>query len=121
MARTQQAIYISLVSTYVATAATVGIVLNPVAFGSAAQWANAVNAPFASMYNLQGLIMWTIAGAGAITEQLWDAFTASIEALVRVASPQTFAWFGSTAVASQFLIRGARPMRNNWMHCIATL
>lgn len=90
MARTQAQIYSIIVNQYVALAATVGIVLNPVQFGNAAQWSNP---PFMSMYNLQGLMLWIVAGAAAITEQLWDAFTTDIEAIVAVAAPQTGPWF----------------------------
>lgn len=88
-ARTQSQIYSILVNNYVALAAAANITLNPVAFGTAAQWANP---PFMSMYNLQGLFMWIVAGGAAITEQLWDAFTVDIEALVAIASPQTGPW-----------------------------
>lgn len=102
MARTQGAIYAAIVSNYVTVAGNVGIVLNPAAFGTANQWATAVNAPFASMYNLQGLIMWIIAGGAAITEQLWDAFTALIQSLIAIASPQTFAWFQAQMLKFQF-------------------
>lgn len=98
-ARTQSQIYSILVNNYVALAAAAGITLNPVSFGTAAQWANP---PFMSMYNLQGLFMWIVAGGAAITEQLWDAFTVDIEALVAIASPQTAAWIQNKMFLFQY-------------------
>lgn len=102
MSRSIQTIYSSLVNNYVTTAASVGINLNLAQFGTAAQWTAAANPPFASMYNLQGLIMWTIATIIGVGEQLWDAFTADINASVKVASPQTFAWFQYQMFKFQF-------------------
>lgn len=77
MARSQQTIYNSMVTDYVANAAAAGITINPAAW---------------SMYNLQRLIFWTVAGGMGVFEQIQDLFVADVTAQVKIAAPQTAPW-----------------------------
>lgn len=87
MARKQQAIYDQMVANYVSEAAAEGITINT------AEW---------SMYNLQRLIFWVVAGGMAIFEQVFDLFKTDVETVVAAASPQTGNWFQAQMLKFQY-------------------
>lgn len=92
-ARLQQTIYDQMVAAYVASAAAAGITIDPT------KW---------SMYNLQRLLLWTVAGAMAIFEQIFFDYTADVEAIVTAASPQTAPWI-QNEVLNVFQYDAATP------------
>ena len=87
MARTIAQIQNQLTTAWVAAMAAVGITIDPV------HW---------SRRNLQQLMLNVMASGTAIFEQLYDSYTASVEAAIAVASPQTGAWFQAQMLAFQF-------------------
>lgn len=87
MARTQQAIYDQMVTNYVSSALAAGITIDPT------KW---------STYNLQRLMMWTVAGGIAIFEQIFDTFKSDTEAQVAIAAPQTYAWIQAQMKLMQY-------------------
>ena len=77
MSRSQQSIFNASVTSYVAAAAAAGITIDPT------RW---------SQFNIQRLILWTVAGAIAIFEQIFDNYVTVVDGVVAVNYPQTPVW-----------------------------
>lgn len=77
MARTIQQIQDSIIANLVATAAAVGVIIDP------GTWSN---------YDYRQLLTYVTAVANGTLEQLWDAFKVDVEAIVATSAPQTPLW-----------------------------
>jgi hypothetical protein len=87
MARTIAQIQQQITQNYVTAAASLGITINPTAW---------------SAYNLQQLIIHIVATAMATFEQLFDQYTADVEAAVAIAAPGTAAWLQAQVFLFQY-------------------
>lgn len=87
MGRSINEIQQDMIATLVAAAGAVGIILNP------DEWSD---------YDYRQLMTYTAAVADGTLEQLFDAYRADIETMVRNAPPQTFPWFRVQMLAFQF-------------------
>lgn len=87
MARTVNQINDSIVASYVSNMAAIGITITPT------EW---------SRRNLQKLLIFVIAIATAIFEQLLDNYVSAIETKIAQAAPQTAAWFKAQMLKFQF-------------------